>query len=92
MHETIICPTKRLASASYPQNAHLLVRVLCYTIYNMKKQKILEKALIEKRNDIIKNLYDDGYSYSDIAFIFKVAHTTILRILKKWMPKEFFIY
>jgi hypothetical protein len=49
----------------------------------MKKQDIIKEALTHERNKIIDGLHKGGYSYSDIAFIFKLAHTTILRILRK---------
>lgn len=50
----------------------------------MNKKKVIEGALIDKRNDIIVSLYHyQGYTYTDIAYIFKLAHTTVLRIIKK---------
>lgn len=63
--------------------AHIFVHDICYTIFMIKK-KIIEKALKEKRDELIKALYDfQGYSFSDIAFMFKLAHTTVLRICNK---------
>lgn len=48
----------------------------------MKKTKIIKDALTNKRNEIIKALFKENYSYSDIAFMFNIAHTTVLRIIK----------
>lgn len=66
-------------------NAHLFVHNIdiCYIIY-MNKKKVIEKALVDKRNEIIISLYHyQEYSYTDIAYMFKLAHTTVLRIIKK---------
>jgi DNA-directed RNA polymerase specialized sigma subunit len=49
----------------------------------MDKKRIIQKALIDKRNEIIVSLYHyQEYTYTDIAYIFKLAHTTVLRIIK----------
>lgn len=49
----------------------------------MNKDKIIRNELIKKRNEVIMSLWVFGYSYTDLAFIFNVAHTTISRIIKK---------
>ena len=49
----------------------------------MNKRKIIENLLLQKRNELIKNLFIyQEYNYVDIAFIFKLSHTTVLRIIK----------
>jgi len=49
----------------------------------MNKKKIIERELIKKRNEVIISLWTFGYSYTDLSFIFNIAHTTVSRIIAK---------
>lgn len=50
----------------------------------MNKDKIIKKELTKKRDELITNLHIyQEYNFTDIAFIFRLAHTTVLRIVKK---------
>ncbi len=50
-----------------------------------------KKYLVEKRDELIFALSYQGYKDVDIAFIFNVNRSSIMRILKKmpadWTPK-----
>jgi len=45
--------------------------------------KILEKILIKKRNEIIIAMHKEGFNYSQIARLFHLSHSTVLRIIQK---------
>lgn len=39
--------------------------------------------IIQKRNDKIVELYNEGFNFNEISKMFNVSHTTIMRIIKK---------
>lgn len=51
-------------------------------LVHMITSELLKDKLLEKRNELIRRLYEEGYNFTQIGFIFKLAHSTILRIVK----------
>lgn len=60
----------------------------CYHMF-MKERKnpitsvLMKKVLTEKRNEVMMSLVKEGYNYNQIALMFNVAHTTVLRVINK---------
>lgn len=48
-----------------------------------QKEKVFDQVLKKKRNELIVKLADQCFSLSDIARIFNISHTTVMRILDK---------
>lgn len=51
-------------------------------LMHMITSELLKDKLLEKRNELVRQLHREGYNFTQIGFIFKLAHSTILRIVK----------
>ena len=87
------CGRKKVLEAHHEDYSdHKKVQFLCQACHTLadhpniqksRTEKILADALKKERKNIIIATFKAGYNYSQLAFIFNIHHTTIIRILKK---------